>query len=217
MRIRSVLAALLQAVAAAGASAEAPPRSVVLLLFDGVAPALLAAHPTPAFDRIRREGVFSHDYEPVFPSVSMINQVTISTGCWPEHHGIVSNLFLASLAALARRLGAGVHLRAHQPEGHAWLSPRHRGHARDLLCLGQRCGARPRARTRARDRHPPDRRATGRHAAGSARRRRGDRGRVRAVGVKRHGALRTPLRAPAMRAPPAGDPRGRGSRESSPD
>jgi predicted AlkP superfamily pyrophosphatase or phosphodiesterase len=69
---------------------------VVLLLFDGLAPALLESHPTPAFDRIQREGAFSHHFEPVFPSISLINQVTISTGCWPEHHGIVSNEFFDS-------------------------------------------------------------------------------------------------------------------------
>jgi predicted AlkP superfamily pyrophosphatase or phosphodiesterase len=31
---------------------------------------------------------------PPFPSVSLSSQVTISTGCWPAHHGIVSNEFL---------------------------------------------------------------------------------------------------------------------------
>jgi len=40
------------------AAEAAPPgeRTVVVLLFDGVAPALLEAVETPAFDRIRAEG-----------------------------------------------------------------------------------------------------------------------------------------------------------------
>ncbi|HEX5065076.1 MAG TPA: ectonucleotide pyrophosphatase/phosphodiesterase [Myxococcota bacterium] len=81
------------AAAAAGAS-EPPQRTVVLILFDGFLPALLDAHPTPAFDRIEREGSFSRDLAPVFPSISLANQTSISTGCWPAHHGIVSNEFL---------------------------------------------------------------------------------------------------------------------------
>jgi predicted AlkP superfamily pyrophosphatase or phosphodiesterase len=81
---------------AAAPAAAVPARTVVLLLYDGLAPALLAAHETPAFDRIAREGAVSHHLEPVFPSISLINQVTISTGCWPEHHGIVTNVFLDS-------------------------------------------------------------------------------------------------------------------------
>jgi predicted AlkP superfamily pyrophosphatase or phosphodiesterase len=92
---RLALACLLLAAADPAASA-APARTVVLLLYDGLAPALLEAHPTPAFDRIAREGAISHQLEPVFPTISLINQVTISTGCWPEHHGIVTNVFLDS-------------------------------------------------------------------------------------------------------------------------
>jgi predicted AlkP superfamily pyrophosphatase or phosphodiesterase len=77
------------------ASAEpATDRIVVLLLFDGWAPALVDAGRTPTLDRIRAEGSWTHDLAPVFPSISLINQVTISTGCWPERHGIVTNEFI---------------------------------------------------------------------------------------------------------------------------
>jgi hypothetical protein len=48
----------------------------------------------PAFDRMRAQGAWTNRMEPAFPSLSLTNGVTISTGCWPEHHGIVSNLFL---------------------------------------------------------------------------------------------------------------------------
>jgi alkaline phosphatase D len=69
-------------------------RTVIVLLFDGWAPAFVDSFPTPALDRIQKEGAFTHRFEPVFPSISLISQVTISTGCWPEHHGIVTNRFL---------------------------------------------------------------------------------------------------------------------------
>ena len=93
-RIAGALACLLALLAPPAFAGEAPPRTVVLLLFDGFLPALLDAHPTPAFHRIEREGAFTRRLEPVFPSLSLPNQTTLSTGCWPAHHGIVSNEFL---------------------------------------------------------------------------------------------------------------------------
>jgi alkaline phosphatase D len=30
---------------------------------------------------------------PAFPTISLINHKTFETGCWPSHHGIMSNIF----------------------------------------------------------------------------------------------------------------------------
>src|SRR5262249_12504260 len=60
--------------------------------------ALLSEVPVPAFERIRKEGSFSHGFEPPFPTISLISGFTISTGCWPEHHGIVTNKFFDGTA-----------------------------------------------------------------------------------------------------------------------
>ncbi len=76
------------------AGAAAAERTVVLLVFDGVGPVLFQHHPAPSFARLRVEGAFSEALEPVFPTVSLINGFTLSTGCWPAHHGIVTNKFL---------------------------------------------------------------------------------------------------------------------------
>jgi predicted AlkP superfamily pyrophosphatase or phosphodiesterase len=91
-----LLSALFSLPVFAVAAAAAPPaeRTVVVLLFDGVPPALLEAVETPACDRIRAEGTWSNGMQPAFPTISLINGVTISTGCWPERHGIVTNKFL---------------------------------------------------------------------------------------------------------------------------
>ncbi len=69
-------------------------RTVVVLLFDGFAPALLGRIEAPNLTRIRGEGVWTHRMAPVFPSSSLPNQVSISTGCWPARHGIIANRFL---------------------------------------------------------------------------------------------------------------------------
>ena len=74
-------------------AATAADRTVVVMLFDGFAPAYIERFPTPAFDRMRERGAYTHRMEPAFPTISLINGVTISTGCWPENHGIVTNLF----------------------------------------------------------------------------------------------------------------------------
>lgn len=87
------LLSLIIAPAVGWAKSEPPPRTVVVLLFDGWAPALLDGVATPTLARIRREGAWTHHMVPAFPTISLVNQVTISTGCWPEHHGIVANLF----------------------------------------------------------------------------------------------------------------------------
>ena len=55
--------------------ARAAERTVVVLLFDGWAPALLDGVPTPALDRMRREGAWTHRFVPPFPSISLISGV----------------------------------------------------------------------------------------------------------------------------------------------
>ena len=77
---------------AAGA-AQAAERTVVVVLFDGFSPAMADATTTPNLDRIKREGAWSRHLVPAFPTLSMTNHNSYSTGCWPEHHGIVSNIF----------------------------------------------------------------------------------------------------------------------------
>lgn len=68
-------------------------RTVVVLLFDGLAPALVTSTDTPHLDRISSEGAWTHSMIPPFPSISLIGGFTISTGCWPARHGIVTNRF----------------------------------------------------------------------------------------------------------------------------
>lgn len=92
--VGAVVAALLGVVSATTA-AHAAERTVVVVMFDGFAPASLdAAGHTPNFDRMRREGLSSRHLVPAFPTVSSINHATFETGCWPAHHGIMGNIFV---------------------------------------------------------------------------------------------------------------------------
>ena len=74
-------------------AAQAAERTLVVVMFDGFPPAMIDATSTPNFDRIKREGVWSRHLVPAFPTLSMTNHATFVTGCWPEHHGIMSNIF----------------------------------------------------------------------------------------------------------------------------
>lgn len=75
------------------ALADAGDRTVVVALFDGIAPAMVKSADTPHFDRMQAEGAWSHRLAPAFPSVSLTNHVSFATGCWPARHGILSNVF----------------------------------------------------------------------------------------------------------------------------
>ncbi len=87
--------------AATGSSATAEPAradtshpTVVLMLFDGFAAATRALYATAELDRLRSEGAWSHQLAAAFPTVSLVNGITVSTGCWPQRHGIVGNRFI---------------------------------------------------------------------------------------------------------------------------
>ncbi len=68
--------------------------TVIVMLFDGFAPSYIRDFDTPNFDRLQGEGAWTHQMDPAFPTISLISAVTISTGCWPDKHGVVSNLFI---------------------------------------------------------------------------------------------------------------------------
>ncbi len=70
---------------------EAP--IVLLVSFDGFRADYLDRYDLPNFQRFMREGVRAQGLIPVFPSLTFPNHYSILTGLYPEHHGIVGNLF----------------------------------------------------------------------------------------------------------------------------
>lgn len=75
-------------------AAEAKPPIVVALLVDGLSGQMVERFDTPNLDRLRAEGSWSHALQPTFPAISGPTWVSLSTGCWPAHHGIVTDKFL---------------------------------------------------------------------------------------------------------------------------
>lgn len=91
---KTLLAALLASLIFSLMPARGEDKTVLVVLIDGFAPALVKAADTPNLDRMAREGSFSHHLLPVFPSMSMVNHTSFATGCWPSKHGIMSNIFV---------------------------------------------------------------------------------------------------------------------------
>ncbi len=77
------------ATAPPGASHDYAP--LVLVSLDGFRYDYRGRTPTPALDRIAREGVSAGRLVPVFPTLTFPNHYSLVTGLYPDHHGIVGN------------------------------------------------------------------------------------------------------------------------------
>ncbi len=93
MVLRSVLTILAVLLLLTAQRADARERTVVLVMFDGFAPAMVDATKTPNLDVMKKEGAWSRHLVPVYPTMSLPNHTSFATGCWPEHHGVVQNKF----------------------------------------------------------------------------------------------------------------------------
>lgn len=89
MRLKLLLSLLLGAWLAA-----APP--VLFLSFDGLGAQSFTARTMPRLWSLAQEGKRGEGLPP-FPSTTFNGHATLATGCWPEHHGIVSNSFVDPL------------------------------------------------------------------------------------------------------------------------
>jgi predicted AlkP superfamily pyrophosphatase or phosphodiesterase len=74
-------------------AAEPARPYVILISFDGFAARYWDRAPTPALQRVAREGVKAEALIPVFPTKTFPNHYSIATGMYPEQHGIVGNSF----------------------------------------------------------------------------------------------------------------------------
>lgn len=66
---------------------------VIAVLVDGLSGEMIAAFDTPHLDQLRAAGVYSNNLIPTFPAISGPTWVSISTGCRPDKHGLVTDKF----------------------------------------------------------------------------------------------------------------------------
>jgi len=67
---------------------ESPPRTVVLVSVDGLAPWVLAETETPHLDALAREGTSAVRAETIFPSFTLPSHTSMISGVGPDLHGV---------------------------------------------------------------------------------------------------------------------------------
>jgi len=78
---------------------------VILISFDGFRWDYLDRGLTPNLDKIINDGVRALSLRPVFPSKTFPNHISIVTGLYPEHHGIILNYIKNPFNGKIYRLG----------------------------------------------------------------------------------------------------------------
>lgn len=66
-------------------------RSVLIIVLDGLRPDYVTADLMPNLSGLAERGVFFEDHHAVFPTVTRVNSPSISTGSYPETHGLMGN------------------------------------------------------------------------------------------------------------------------------
>jgi len=66
---------------------------VILCGFDGLRPDFITEETMPRLHAFLRRGVRCTDHRAVYPTETYVNHPTILTGCLPDRHGLVANVF----------------------------------------------------------------------------------------------------------------------------
>lgn len=84
---------------------------VILISFDAFRWDYLDRGISPNLEKIRKEGVSALSLRPAFPSKTFPNHLSIITGMYPAHHGIIANHFLDPLTNGEYSMGDTVSVR----------------------------------------------------------------------------------------------------------
>ena len=66
-------------------------NNVILLGSGGLQPSQITQLQMPNLYRMLENGTFFTNHHSVFPTVTRVNTVSMLTGCYPGHHGLVGN------------------------------------------------------------------------------------------------------------------------------
>ncbi len=106
MYILSLIFSLLLFLAPGGSALQAGEKPYVILIsMDGFRYDYVQRVETPNFDDIIDRGVSALSLQPAFPSKTFPNHLSIITGMYPEHHGIIRNTFTDPFTGEKYRIG----------------------------------------------------------------------------------------------------------------
>ena len=72
-------------------AAQAPAHAQLLLVVDGLRPDYVTQEIMPRLTGLGRRGVVFTAHHSVFPTVTRVNASSMSTGTYPESHGLMGN------------------------------------------------------------------------------------------------------------------------------
>jgi predicted AlkP superfamily pyrophosphatase or phosphodiesterase len=96
---------------------------------DGFAGDYLGRVPMPFFERLMKEGAYSKEFQPVFPSLTFPSHCSESTGVAAGRHGIVANAFYDRETKKVYRFPGDSELLQSEP---IWITAKRQG-VRDLV------------------------------------------------------------------------------------
>jgi arylsulfatase A-like enzyme len=109
-RFSFVLAAIAVMIGAAVTQVAAQSsRAHLLLVIDGLRPDYITADVMPRLHALGQRGVFFDAHHSVFPTVTRVNSSSISTGSYPETHGLMGNTVYSERAFPGKGLDTSKH------------------------------------------------------------------------------------------------------------
>jgi len=107
---KSILAALITILFAALAYSQSQPY-VILISYDGFRWDYVNRGITPKINSLIEDGVEASSFDPVFPTKTFPNHISIITGLFPENHGIIFNDFKDPFSGREYRIRDSVEVR----------------------------------------------------------------------------------------------------------
>src|SRR5262245_43494088 len=80
------------AIAACGANDSGKAAHVVVVVWDGMRPDLIATGNAPNLSALMRAGVIFKRNHAAYPSSTNVNGAVLATGVTPRHNGVIANL-----------------------------------------------------------------------------------------------------------------------------
>ena len=91
----------------ASTSLEAGPQRHLLIVLDGLRPDYVTPELMPNLHRLGERGVVFTNHHAVYPTVTRVNASSISTGAYPEAHGMLGNSVFFPAVDATRFLTSG--------------------------------------------------------------------------------------------------------------
>jgi arylsulfatase A-like enzyme len=87
--------------------AQTPPRPVLLIVVDGLRPDYVTRQLMPRLTALGQRGIVFNAHHSVFPTVTRVNSSSMSTGAYPESHGLLGNVVYSEKTFATRGVNTG--------------------------------------------------------------------------------------------------------------